>query len=154
MADVYVGALCSPNYLEHHGILGMKWGVRRFENKDGSLTPAGKKRYGGKKSKRRTPSQVKEDAMRKDVKNRHILSDKELDDKINRLRKENELKRLTDENLNSGRAEVANILKGSGKQVLSKVAAGAGLYAVKVILTKNFNLQDAANYLAPRPKQK
>ena len=31
--------------LEHHGILGMKWGVRRYQNKDGSLTLAGKKRY-------------------------------------------------------------------------------------------------------------
>ena len=31
--------------LTHHGILGMKWGVRRYQNKDGSLTPAGKKRY-------------------------------------------------------------------------------------------------------------
>lgn len=29
----------------HHGIKGMKWGVRRFQNKDGSLTAAGKKRY-------------------------------------------------------------------------------------------------------------
>ena len=31
--------------LSHHGILGMKWGVRRFQNKDGSLTNIGKKRY-------------------------------------------------------------------------------------------------------------
>lgn len=29
----------------HFGILGMKWGVRRYQNKDGSLTAAGKKRY-------------------------------------------------------------------------------------------------------------
>jgi hypothetical protein len=29
----------------HHGILGMKWGIRRYQNKDGSLTAAGRKRY-------------------------------------------------------------------------------------------------------------
>lgn len=33
------------NELSHHGILGMKWGVRRYQNSDGSLTDAGKKRY-------------------------------------------------------------------------------------------------------------
>ena len=33
------------NELTHHGIKGMKWGVRRFQNKDGSLTPEGKRRY-------------------------------------------------------------------------------------------------------------
>ena len=32
--------------LNHAGIKGMKWGRRRWQNKDGSLTPAGKKRYG------------------------------------------------------------------------------------------------------------
>ena len=37
--------LAGDRYLAHHGILGMKWGVRRYQNKDGSLTPAGKKRY-------------------------------------------------------------------------------------------------------------
>ena len=37
--DVY------SNYLAHHGILGMKWGVRRYQNPDGSLTDKGIKRY-------------------------------------------------------------------------------------------------------------
>lgn len=33
------------NELQHHGIKGQRWGVRRYQNKDGTLTPAGKKRY-------------------------------------------------------------------------------------------------------------
>ena len=32
------------NELYHHGVKGQKWGVRRYQNKDGSLTLAGKKR--------------------------------------------------------------------------------------------------------------
>lgn len=34
-----------PNELYHHGIKGMKWGIRRYQNEDGSLTNAGKRRY-------------------------------------------------------------------------------------------------------------
>ena len=44
----YYAVVRSPDsdYLDHHGILGMKWGIRRFQNPDGSLTEEGRKRYG------------------------------------------------------------------------------------------------------------
>lgn len=52
-------------YLAHHGVLGMKWGLRRYQNKDGSLTPAGKTRYAGSPNPRHKPSSARKVAKQR-----------------------------------------------------------------------------------------
>lgn len=147
MNDIYVGSLFTEDYLSHHGILGMKWGVRRFQNKDGSLTSEGKKRYND-------PDALKKKDAVAASKNRRNLSDKDLSQRIERLKKERELKNLTEEDIYPGRKMAKEILTAVGKKTLTTVATGAVLYAGKVALTKTINPADAAGYLFPKPKQK
>lgn len=130
--------------LYHFGVKGMKWGVRRYQNSDGSLTPAGRKRY---------DKQVR--ASRKaDVKNRRTLSDSEIEQKIKRLESEKKLKNLTEEDLSPGRKAASDILKSAGNKVLTAAAAGAAAYAVKVAMTKKFDIKEAASYIVPNPNKK
>lgn len=46
MPIYYVGSMPYSDELFHHGIKGQKWGIRRYQNADGTLTPEGAKRYG------------------------------------------------------------------------------------------------------------
>lgn len=46
--------------LIHHGIKGQRWGIRRFQNEDGSLTPAGQKRQSNGSDKSQTKGDIKE----------------------------------------------------------------------------------------------
>lgn len=60
----YYSIVRSPDYLEHHGILGMKWGIRRYQNKDGSLTPEGRARYGDILTKKQMQNYIREYNLR------------------------------------------------------------------------------------------
>ena len=120
--------------LAHHGILGQKWGIRRFQNPDGSLTPAGRKRakklkneyrlLTGKKLKGKIP---KEDPKKKSIKE---LNDNELSDRLKRLRNEKEARNLEKDLSSNGKKFVRTI----GSAVIAPAAIEAG----KNVLTKMF----------------
>lgn len=56
-----------PDYIQHYGILGMRWGVRRFQDKSGRLTAAGKKRYDDDPSNGKPGSSSKTTKAKKEV---------------------------------------------------------------------------------------
>lgn len=93
--------------LEHHGIKGQKWGVRRYQNKDGSRTAAGKKR-----EQSRSEDPAHEDYTKahsgKSVKN---MSDVELRNRLNRLQMEKQYSQLTSSDTNKGKEFVSKSLK-------------------------------------------
>jgi hypothetical protein len=125
------------NVLTHYGIRGMKWGVRRYQNKDGSLTSAGKKRY------KKTPEQLESEAQKKqDVKNRGTFTTAELKQKIERLKLEKELKDLTKSEISSGRKFIEDVLKDVGKKTLTTVLTGAALYGAKAAISGEVNRKD------------
>ena len=77
------------NQLYHWGIKGMKWGVRRYRNEDGSLTEAGKRRYADQEP-------VHEDyAKVHDKKRVEQMSDAELRARNNRLQMERQYENMT-----------------------------------------------------------
>ena len=60
--------------LYHHGVLGQKWGVRRYQNKDGSLTEKGKQRYGAHEKYSRGKALYKERSSMRDKEYDRLLS--------------------------------------------------------------------------------
>lgn len=141
--------------LEHHGIKGQKWGVRRTPEQLGhKSTP----RHTGKDRPYKT-KKISEDAKvraerAEAYQNRRTISDEELRARIQRLELERRFRDLSEEDLHRGRKIAKDILMSSGPQAAKIMTSGSILYAAKVGMTQNFNWKEAADYIAPKPKKK
>ena len=73
------------NELYHYGILGQKWGIRRYQNPDGTLTEAGKRRLAKKDDKwiKKKSAKIQADAEKKSAKEMSKYVRKELNPKYN-----------------------------------------------------------------------
>lgn len=99
-------------YLAHHGVLGQRWGVRRYQNKDGTLTAAGKKRADklkaeytqitGKQLRRSPTKKISSDQKLAKTKSIGEMTNDEIQKKIDRIRLENTLKSLTPKQITRG----------------------------------------------------
>ena len=129
------------NELYHHGILGMKWGVRRTPEQLGHTN-------GEKKRSRRLSKDEREKVKRKAASdNRRTISTEELKERIERLRLEKQLKELTDEDLTPGRKFISDLMSQSGKKVVATIATGAMLYGAKAAVSKQFNAKEFGDAL-------
>lgn len=158
--DYYI----SNGQLYHHGILGMKWGVRRFQTKSGSLTSAGKKRYQTREERVRQKQRAKAlekaretrktNAEREAEKQRILKSGKaedilkikdrltnaELSTAVERIRLEQNLASLANKpETSKGKEFITKHLGEAGKKVLWDTTVDLAAQAVKTVMAKKVN---------------
>ena len=140
------------NELTHYGIKGQKWGVRRYQKSDGSLTPEGEKRYGSKEELQSIRDNKKQvDAVKKGIEgvqnkrneqakkanagkiknDLENMSDDELRAIVNRLNMEERYSQVMQSRyVNDGRTKTDKILDNGGKALV--VASTALSIAIKM----------------------
>lgn len=123
-------------YLSHHGIKGMRWGVRRYQNEDGSYTDAGRVRYGKKVARK----YYKIDRLERKRENTHITfgqyqrAGKKI--RKTRTRMDRASQGLTQRDIELGRQRVASF-RNKRKTVTSIMSGTAIAAGTAMIATYN-----------------
>lgn len=127
--------------LYHHGILGMKWGVRRFQNKDGSLTSDGKRHLEQNSKAKQGNNKKKKGHTTNKGKSINELSDDELRKRINRLELEKRYEALSKKEQKAtmfdGKRFVTQVLENSGKVVATQLSTYVMGNMVNKVAQKN-----------------
>lgn len=138
------------NYeLVHWGVKGMRWGIRRYQKKDGTLTLAGRRRE-KKLAKQRSESLKKARAAKAERKSRIAtdtlspkkMTDKELNERITRLELEKKYKDAVRDNRTAtsrGKRFVDKFLDATTDKVAENAAADVLAQAIKVVVTRGVN---------------
>ena len=138
MNTYYIAGFPVGDELYHHGIKDQKWGIRRFQNPDGTLTPAGRERYYGHKNQNRNTSSFKKTVSNvaakykqhvvNTIKKNHpwLMDDDELVAVLNRMSMEQKIRNIRKDEkssrlVNKAAKQVGGILKTSGDIVVSNI---------------------------------
>lgn len=120
------------NVVEHHGVKGMRWGVRTKGGVSKGRTVAGRQAQG------RIGATKKKDNRTHFEKSGKRLSDKELQDRIKRMELEKKYNELNQRQVSAGKKATHEILGKTGKTVATTVLTGAALIVVARALDKRF----------------